>query len=116
LGVSVDDFGAGFTSLAYLGNLAVSELKLDRSFIIGLSTEGGSDVALVRATIDLGHALGLRVVAEGIEDEATLALLTGMGCDLAQGYFIGRPAAAETFHGRPGFGAPSRELAGQRAS
>jgi diguanylate cyclase (GGDEF)-like protein len=116
LGVSVDDFGAGFTSLAYLGNLAVSELKLDRSFIIGLSTEGGSDVALVRATIDLGHALGLRVVAEGIEDEATLAVLTGMGCDLAQGYFIGRPAAAETFHGRPGFGAPSRELAGQRAS
>jgi diguanylate cyclase (GGDEF)-like protein len=96
LGVSIDDFGAGFTSLAYLGNLAVSELKLDRTFITGLPGEGeGRDVALVRATIDLGHALGLRVVAEGIEDAATLELLARLGCDVAQGYYISHPMPAD---------------------
>ncbi|MGC2191202.1 MAG: EAL domain-containing protein [Candidatus Dormiibacterota bacterium] len=114
--VSVDDFGAGFTSLAYLGNLAVSELKLDRTFIVGLQSGLEADQALVRATIELGHALGLRVVAEGIEDDPTLNLLTGMGCDLAQGYFIGRPAPAREFEGRAGFGIPVRELAGLQAS
>jgi diguanylate cyclase len=93
--VSVDDFGAGFTSLAYLSRLAVGELKLDRTFITPLA--GGDserEVRLVRATIDLGHALGLRVVAEGIEDEATLTLLSAFGCDLAQGYFIDVPKPA----------------------
>jgi EAL domain-containing protein (putative c-di-GMP-specific phosphodiesterase class I) len=95
--VSVDDFGAGFTSLAYLSSLAVGELKLDRSFITGLTGGGprGRDVPLVRATIELGHALGLRVVTEGIEDAETLELLTELGCDLVQGYFIGRPAPAD---------------------
>ncbi len=95
LGVSIDDFGAGFTSLAYLGSLAVSELKLDRTFITGLATgDKRRDLALVRATIDLGHALEMRVVAEGIEDRATLDLLAGAGCDLAQGFFISRPMPA----------------------
>lgn len=90
--VSVDDFGAGFTSLAYLSSLAVGELKLDRSFITGLATaDGARDLTLVRSTIDLAHALGLRVVAEGVEDEQTLNLLVGLGCDLAQGYLISRP-------------------------
>jgi diguanylate cyclase (GGDEF)-like protein len=116
LGVSVDDFGAGFTSLAYLGRLAVSELKLDTTFIVGLASDRGSDQALVRATIELGHALGLRVVAEGIEDSPTLNRLAGMGCDLAQGYFIGRPAPATEYNGRAGFGSPGRELVSQRAS
>ncbi|HUY25395.1 MAG TPA: EAL domain-containing protein, partial [Candidatus Saccharimonadales bacterium] len=116
LGISVDDFGAGFTSLAYLGNLAVSELKLDRSFITGLGTGQATDAALVQATIDLGHALGLRVVAEGIEDNATLTVLTGMGCDLAQGYFIGRPMPADQLTERPGFGSSDQVLAGLRAS
>ena len=70
--VSVDDFGAGFTSLAYLCSLAVDELKLDRSFILGLATSADSrNLALVRSTIDLAHALGLRVVAEGVEDKAS---------------------------------------------
>ncbi len=74
--VSVDDFGAGFTSLAYLSSLAVGELKLDRSFIKGLSTaEKGRDLALVRSTIELAHSLGLRVVAEGVEDNSSLDLL-----------------------------------------
>jgi diguanylate cyclase (GGDEF)-like protein len=94
--VSIDDFGAGFTSLAYLSNLAVGELKLDRTFIASLATrQSGRDFELVRSTIDLGHALGLRVVAEGIEDRETLDLLSAIGCDLAQGYFISRPKAAE---------------------
>jgi EAL domain-containing protein (putative c-di-GMP-specific phosphodiesterase class I) len=93
--VSVDDFGAGFTSLAYLGSLAVKELKLDRSFITRLSESGqGRDVALVRATVELAHALGLRVVAEGVEDDRCLGLLTGLRCDLVQGYVISKPMPA----------------------
>jgi diguanylate cyclase (GGDEF)-like protein len=94
--VSIDDFGAGFTSLAHLSSLAVKELKLDRIFIARLADgDGGRALDLVRATIDLGHALGLRIVAEGIEDSATLELLTGLGCDLGQGNFISRPMPAD---------------------
>lgn len=95
IGVSIDDFGAGFTSLAYLGSLGGSELKLDRTFIRALADEGlDRDLALVRATIELGHALGMRVIAEGVEDSTTLALLRTAGCDLGQGYLIGVPAPA----------------------
>jgi diguanylate cyclase (GGDEF)-like protein len=94
--VSIDDFGAGFTSLAYLSSLAVNELKLDRTFISGLTSgDVGRGRDLVHATIDLGHALGLRVVAEGIEDPVSLELLTDLGCDIGQGYFIGRPVPAD---------------------
>jgi diguanylate cyclase (GGDEF)-like protein len=93
--VSIDDFGAGFTSLAHLSSLAVKELKLDIVFVAAI---GGGDpgraLDLVRATIDLGHALGLRIVAEGIEDYATLELLSDLGCDLGQGNFIGQPRPA----------------------
>jgi diguanylate cyclase (GGDEF)-like protein len=93
--VSIDDFGAGYTSLAYLSNLAVRELKLDCALITGLGTNREDrDLELVRATIDLGHAMGLRVVAEGIEDGATLDLLRDLGCDLAQGYLISKPMPA----------------------
>jgi diguanylate cyclase (GGDEF)-like protein len=93
--VSIDDFGAGATSLAYLSALAVRELKLDRSLILGMGgAEGARELELVRATIELGHAMGLRVVAEGIEDEATLELLRELGCDLAQGFLISRPMPA----------------------
>jgi diguanylate cyclase (GGDEF)-like protein len=93
--VSIDDFGAGFTSLAHLGGLAVGELKLDRTFIAKLAADGGRDLDLVRATIDLGHALGMRIVAEGIEDNATLELLSDLGCDLGQGYLINIPMPAD---------------------
>ena len=97
--VSIDDFGAGFTSLAYLSSLAVGEVKLDRSFITRLAGEEPERPAqLVRATIALIHALGLRVVAEGVEDEATLSLLSDFGCDLAQGYFIDVPRPAGELH------------------
>jgi EAL domain-containing protein (putative c-di-GMP-specific phosphodiesterase class I) len=95
VGVSIDDFGAGFTSLAYLNELAVDELKLDRRFIAPLAGGAhGRDAELVRATIALGHALGLRVVAEGIEDLAALELLRELHCDVAQGYALGRPVPA----------------------
>ncbi len=90
--VSVDDFGTGFTSLAYLSSLAVGELKLDRTFTTHVAKR---DKQLVRSTIALGHALGLRVVAEGVEDAETLALLAELGCDIGQGYFIGVPEPAE---------------------
>jgi len=93
--VSIDDFGAGFTSLAYLSSLPVEELKVDRGLITRLACGNTrDDVELVRATIALGHALRLRVVAEGIEDRATLDLVSGLGCDLAQGYFTGKPKPA----------------------
>ncbi len=91
--VSIDDFGAGFTSLASLGKLAVGEVKLDRSFLTTLTRQPNSR-ALVEATINLAHALGLHVVAEGVEEVDTLTALTSLGCDLAQGYYIGRPVAA----------------------
>jgi diguanylate cyclase (GGDEF)-like protein len=94
--VSIDDFGAGFTSLAHLSGLSVRELKLDRVFITGLGGGGRErDLQLVRSTVELAHALGLRVVAEGIEDAPTLELLSNLGCDLAQGYFISRPKPAD---------------------
>jgi diguanylate cyclase (GGDEF)-like protein len=116
VGVSIDDFGAGFTSLAYLGSLAVSELKLDRRFITDLSaTDGKRDLALVRATVELGHALGLRVVAEGIEDAPTLEMLTSVGCDLAQGYFICRPMPATEVDLSPWSASPT-PMAVRRAS
>ncbi len=93
--VSIDDFGAGVTSLAHLSSLAVKELKLDRTFVSAIAASGhGRDLDLVRATVELGHALGLRIVAEGIEDQTTLTLLTDLGCDRAQGYLIGIPKPA----------------------
>ena len=94
--VSLDDFGAGFTSLAYLSRLSVSELKLDRRFTALLvGDDRDRDVELVRATIELGHSLGLCVVAEGVEDAPMLQLLGELRCDLAQGYYVGKPRPAE---------------------
>ena len=87
--LSIDDFGTGYSSLAYLQRLAVDELKIDKSFILGLGEPGNA--AIVRSTIELGHNLGLRVVAEGVEDQASADALSGMGCDMLQGYFLGRP-------------------------
>jgi EAL domain-containing protein (putative c-di-GMP-specific phosphodiesterase class I) len=93
--VSIDDFGAGFTSLAYLSSLAIAELKLDRSFITPVVDDTNSrHTDLVRATIDLGHALGLEVIAEGVEDPRDLQLLRELGCDIVQGYAVGPPAPA----------------------
>jgi EAL domain-containing protein (putative c-di-GMP-specific phosphodiesterase class I) len=94
--LSIDDFGTGYSSLAYLQRLPVDELKIDKSFVTGLSA-AGDDAVIVRSTIDLAHNLGLTVVAEGVEDEASKELLVGYGCDRAQGYFFARPCPADEF-------------------
>jgi EAL domain-containing protein (putative c-di-GMP-specific phosphodiesterase class I) len=88
--LSVDDFGTGYSSLSYLQRLPVHEVKIDRSFVTGLGREG-ENLAIVRAIIDLGHHLGLEVVAEGVEDAATGELLASMRCDLIQGWHLARP-------------------------
>jgi EAL domain-containing protein (putative c-di-GMP-specific phosphodiesterase class I) len=93
VGLSIDDFGTGHSSLAYLSSLPVTELKIDRSFVMSISRNHG-DAVIVRSTIDLGHNLGLRVVAEGVEDDKTLHWLGDHGCDLAQGYGLTRPLPA----------------------
>ncbi len=94
--VSVDDFGTGFSSLAYLSDLAVSELKIDQALTRRLASgDGERNRAIVRATIELGHSLGLRVVAEGVENAETYELLASLGCDLAQGNFMCRPLPAQ---------------------
>ena len=94
--VSVDDFGTGFSSLAYLSDLAVGELKIDIALTKRLaSTDDRKGRAIIRATIDLGHSLGIRVVAEGVEDAETYALLASLGCDLAQGNYMCKPLPAE---------------------
>src|SRR4051794_29287965 len=92
--LSIDDFGTGYSSMSYLKSLPVSELKIDRSFVMDLPRNEDNAV-LIQSAVDLGHNLGLNVVAEGVEDEATLQRLREMGCDLAQGYHIRRPAPAE---------------------
>ncbi|SMF78757.1 putative bifunctional diguanylate cyclase/phosphodiesterase [Allosphingosinicella indica] len=94
-GISIDDYGTGLSSLAYLKRIPADQLKIDRTFVAGVA-RNGNDAVLVRSTIDLAHSLGLRVVAEGIEDQATLDLLALFGCDMAQGFYIGLPVAAET--------------------
>ncbi|HEY8017997.1 MAG TPA: EAL domain-containing protein [Actinomycetota bacterium] len=93
VGLSVDDFGTGYSSLAYLQRLPVGELKIDRSFVMRLGTSE-SDAEIVRSTVELGHNLGLSIVAEGVEDEASLTFLVNAGCDVAQGFYIARPMPA----------------------
>jgi diguanylate cyclase (GGDEF)-like protein/PAS domain S-box-containing protein len=97
--VSIDDFGTGYSSLGLLRRLPVHELKIDKSFVMGMAGEGGEDTAIVRSTTDLAHNLGLSVVAEGVEDQWTLDLLATFGCDQAQGYHIARPMPGAAFTG-----------------
>jgi diguanylate cyclase (GGDEF)-like protein len=88
--ISIDDFGTGSSSLAHLRDLPVGELKIDRSFVMNMEVDD-SDAVIVRSTIDLGRNLGLKVVAEGVEDESTWKAVSDLGCDLAQGFFRSRP-------------------------
>ncbi len=100
--LSIDDFGTGYSSLSYLRRLQPDELKVDRSFVTHMLNDENSRV-IVRSTIDLGHGLGLCLVAEGVEDEATFDALAGFGCDRIQGYHVARPmpaAALEAWLGR----------------
>ncbi len=94
--ISIDDFGTGYSSLSQLKNLPVDELKIDRSFVMGLPRDR-ADSAIVRVAVDLAHDLGLEVVAEGVESEPALRWLAEHGCESAQGFFIGRPMPAEAF-------------------
>ena len=94
--LAVDDYGTGQSALSYLKHLPVHELKIDRSFVTSLA-DNESDAILVRSTINLAHELGLQVVAEGIEDEATLEMLKELRCDYAQGYFISKPISSTDF-------------------
>ena len=90
VGISIDDFGTGYTSLAYLARLPITQLKIDRSFVIDMS-RNADDAAIVRSIITLGHDLGLEVVAEGVETESALEQLARLGCDTIQGYWLSRP-------------------------
>jgi diguanylate cyclase (GGDEF)-like protein/PAS domain S-box-containing protein len=96
--VSIDDFGTGYSSLELLRRLPVHELKIDKSFVIGMAgDDGAEDTAIVRSTADLAHNLGLTVVAEGVEGQWTLDLLSSFGCDQAQGYHIAKPMPSAEF-------------------
>ncbi|WP_100501006.1 putative bifunctional diguanylate cyclase/phosphodiesterase [Geodermatophilus chilensis] len=92
--LSIDDFGAGYTSLAQLKDLPVHQLKIDRSFVASMAADR-SNALIVRSVVELGHNLGLTTVAEGVEDEATCNSLAAMGCDVAQGYHLCPPMTAE---------------------
>ena len=96
IALSIDDFGTGYSSLSYLKRFAVDSLKVDRSFITELR-DGSDDAAIVRTIIALGHNLGLRVVAEGVETPEQAAFLRSNGCDEAQGYWYSRPVNATQF-------------------
>jgi diguanylate cyclase (GGDEF)-like protein len=98
LGVTtaIDDFGTGYSSMAYLKNLPIDEIKVDRSFVRDMAADH-SNYVLVESTVDLGHNLGLVVVAEGVEDDTTVAALAKIGCDIAQGYHFARPLTADDF-------------------
>jgi diguanylate cyclase (GGDEF)-like protein len=96
ISLSIDDFGTGYSSLGYLKRLPIDEIKIDRSFVMDMHADG-DDYMIVRATVDLGKNLGLRVVAEGVEDRETFDRLADFGCDEAQGYYISRPMPLEEF-------------------
>jgi EAL domain-containing protein (putative c-di-GMP-specific phosphodiesterase class I) len=90
VGISIDDFGTGYSSLSHLARMPADEVKIDRSFIQGLEAEA-EYAAVVRSAIEMGHSLGLKVVAEGIETESAAERLRSFGCDIAQGYLYAKP-------------------------
>ena len=108
--LSVDDYGTGQSTLSYLKDLPVHELKIDKAFVSSMS-RNDSDRIMVRSTIDMAHELGLKVVAEGIEDGQTLALLRSLGCDYAQGYFLGKAMSFDELGTRLSRGSDSRHSA-----
>ena len=88
--IAIDDYGTGYASLSYLKHLPADELKIDRAFVQHLTTDR-ADQSIVRSTVSMAHSLGMYVVAEGVEDQATWDLLETLGCDIAQGYYLSRP-------------------------
>ena len=113
--LAIDDYGTGYCALAYLRDLPVDELKLDRSFVASISTDPRS-TAIVRSTIELAHALGLEVVAEGIEDKQALDAVASFDCDYAQGYHFSRAVPAASFAAVMRLGAIETEARAARAS
>ncbi len=106
LRIAIDDFGTGYSSLAHLQRLSVHELKIDKSFVIGMATDD-SNAVIVRSIVDLAHNLGCKVVAEGVESRDGLRALESLGCDGAQGYYLSRPvpaAALESWLAQTGWG------------
>ena len=109
--LSLDDFGTGYSSLQHLRRLPLAEVKIDRSFVLGMTTDP-DDAAVVGSIIDLARALGLRVVAEGVEDDQTRRMLLAGGCEVAQGWFYARPMPADDLfawllhYQPPGAGSP----------
>lgn len=97
--IAIDDYGAGHSSLAYLKSLNADELKIDRSLILDV-TSSRRDRLILKSTFDLARALGMKVICEGVEDEATFAALAGLGCDMIQGYFVGRPMGLAELAGK----------------
>ena len=94
VGISIDDFGTGYTSLSYLRRLPVKEIKVDKSFVMSMA-ESTDDRAIVETLIELGHKLGLQVVAEGVETLEVWETLRDLGCNIAQGFYMGRPIDAD---------------------
>ena len=92
--LSIDDFGTGYSSLEYLKRLPVDVLKIDKSFVLNMSDDA-ADAMIVRSTIDLARNLGLRVVAEGVEDQTAYDMLRVLGCHVGQGFLMSRPVPAE---------------------
>jgi len=99
ISIAMDDFGTGYSSLSYLRNYPFNTLKVDKSFVEDISFDG-SDIELVSAAVCMGHGLHLKVVAEGIENQQQLDVLTRLNCDIGQGYFFGRPVTADEFEQR----------------
>ena len=95
--ISIDDFGTGFSSLAYFRDLPVDEIKIDKSFVMRM-LESEKDMAIVKAVIDLAHNFSLKVVAEGVESQAIASALAEMRCDILQGYFFDKPLPIEQFN------------------
>ncbi len=102
----LDDFGSGYSSLSYLHSFAFDKIKIDRTFVLDLERNQHS-MAIVRAVIDLGHSLGIPVLAEGVETAAQRAMLLERGCDEVQGYLLGRPMPIENYAALTGAEAPA---------
>ncbi len=96
IGLSIDDFGSGYSSLAYLRSIPADELKLDRSFVTGIASDSFNRSVAI-AVVGLAHSLGMRLVGEGVESEADAETLAALGCDLAQGYYLSQPLSAVAF-------------------
>jgi EAL domain-containing protein (putative c-di-GMP-specific phosphodiesterase class I) len=92
--ISMDDFGTGYSSLAQLKNMPLDELKIDKSFVMTMMNDPHNE-AIVKTTLELAHNMNLQVVAEGVEDEATIRYLAAGGCEQAQGYFLSKPVSSE---------------------